>query len=459
MIVNVRPAVSVVAVLVTALSTYASVLAPAFADELSDHRQQLDQYAIVLFPLEMSDGANPDHVEFARQFHNELFASLSAIESIHIIGPQLVVPYSNSDLLDKEIAADLGAENFITVRLDKESRGTELSVRVRTVRAKSGMGSGFNLNVMREARRAAQDLAADVEYFVFPDRGADSADEAVGAKAVLLDFERSDEDRFAALRELARGRMGFDPPRYAPATEQALKGAVALAAVELATQSLDARTRAGVWQTMAGVRDPILIEPLLDAVRSDESRFVRVQAARALDNFARDPRVREELESTATYDTDPRVREAARWSLLTLEARWEERRISAMNEDLDEFERKIEFHKLLESHRLLEPTVDEELFESLVSFAANAAEPKTRWYVWFGLSSMCGPEIVTPMLNRLIDEPDEEARTQMAISLISRFIDEPGVREALVEVKESDGSRLVRMTIEEQLQEHETRTH
>ena len=85
--------------------------------------------------------------------------------------------------------------------------------------------------------------------------------------------------------------------------------------VDLFRRSEDAEVRADVFRNLHGVTDPLLRQPLLDALGGDPSREVRSEAAETLDRYLDDPAVRAALEYAAASDPDKSVREQARESL------------------------------------------------------------------------------------------------------------------------------------------------
>jgi HEAT repeat protein len=428
----------------------ACVVPLAFGDPLqeSDRHWQLDPYAIVVMPLTIAEGVDSQYVQRAETVYEQLVAALAAIPNIHVVDPDRVAPFLDLDLLDFEVAEKLGAANLVKVELEQASHRVGLAVRFRIIEPGVGLGGGVDFGRDADVDSQLQEIARRIEQFLFPERRPDPREEAIAHRAVILDFDRSDEDRYEALWKL--NMVSVLNPDGSPGSALSLYAEVALAAADLGLLSEDPEIRAGVWRTISDVRDPNLIGPLSHALRNDTYFGARVAAAIALNKFSDDAQVRENLQYAARNDPNQYVRERARWSLLSAEERWHEQRHEAMDESLSERDRWLAVGELFENKM----PIDDELRISLVSFANSAKLPKTRLYTWFVLGNMCGPEIVDPMLVALAEEPDEVARQSVAGMLASVFIDEPGVRDALVSAQETDESRLVRKTIEKDLSEY-----
>ena len=79
--------------------------------------------------------------------------------------------------------------------------------------------------------------------------------------------------------------------------------------IAMAQDSTDGSVRADVWRQLSGVKDPSLLQPLLDALSYDEVAEAREEAAETLDEFVEDPLVEAALLQALQTETNDDVRE------------------------------------------------------------------------------------------------------------------------------------------------------
>lgn len=97
----------------------------------------------------------------------------------------------------------------------------------------------------------------------------------------------------------------------------------------LATQPAD--TRASAWNTLGHVANPALVGPLVDSLRHDPDKVVRLAAlASLLANYSADPEVRRAFEEIDREDADPMLRATVRRALYG-PAQWRDDLIAALN--------------------------------------------------------------------------------------------------------------------------------
>ena len=85
--------------------------------------------------------------------------------------------------------------------------------------------------------------------------------------------------------------------------------------IHLARTSENGASRADVWRQMHGVKEPALMEALLDALAHDSFGGAREEAAESLDSFLPDPRVEAALRYAMDHDASAGVRSQAARSL------------------------------------------------------------------------------------------------------------------------------------------------
>lgn len=185
------------------------------------------------------------------------------------------------------------------------------------------------------------------------------------------------ERRLAALQDLVSLRASVPAaptqrlePAAALADPALLRGAIDLAAVAAPAQ------RAEVWRILRGVRQPELIDPLIQSARLDVDATVRVEAVSTLGaGFADDPRVRTELDLVARQDPRPLVRALAQRALTGEEA-WRGYVVAALKDgDLPAAER-LEplFHHLNGGSGGLAEVFDEATIRGFAAALAQARD-------------------------------------------------------------------------------------
>lgn len=117
------------------------------------------------------------------------------------------------------------------------------------------------------------------------------------ARQVALNFQASPEARLMALRALRATN------ERTPEVVQAM--------LNLQASLSDAKLRADIFKQLSGSDSPILKQPLLAALRDDQSPKVREKAAEALLPFINDPSVRTALASAMQNDADEKVQKKA----------------------------------------------------------------------------------------------------------------------------------------------------
>jgi HEAT repeat protein len=266
-----------------------------------------------------------------------------------------------------------------------------------------------------------------------------------------MDASRSEKERFQALNNLRPPTTSGYPQQYID-DGAALGGDVAIVAAQIASESNATGIRAGIWYTMTGVPDPVLIQPLIHSLGNDEVALVRERAALALAIHNYDRGAQAALESAANNDPDLKVRHAARLAASTEEGRQELLRQIIVDIDVPERERRQAIFHRSQLNDVDAGPPDEALIAAMVTFAKTASETRTRQMAWFRLGSMAGPEIVDDLIAALTDEPSETVR-EWIVTALKENMDEPGVRAALENTRLNDTSLLVRSVADRALRD------
>jgi hypothetical protein len=144
-------------------------------------------------------------------------------------------------------------------------------------------------------------------------------------QARVLDHALDPVQRFKALESLRASRAVVVPGPTAPRlTQQAqnIDTETLRGALDLAATAGDPLLRKQVWGALRGVRQPDLIQPLIDVLQLEASDPVRLEAVTTLAmDYADDAKARGALESISKNDSQEIVRRVAQRSL-SGEASW-----------------------------------------------------------------------------------------------------------------------------------------
>lgn len=416
----------------------------------------LDSTAIAVLPVEVRS-TNPTYPQLAEAVYNEFLDQLRKIDGVHVIDPALVKPYSTSSLEPEDIARQLGAATVLKSSVAADPPAYQ--VRYAFVDVRSGKhhisGSmrsfeewGPDDSLDERIREGIAETMESVETGIFPDRRNEIDYEAARAeaKARFLNASLSVEDRLVALNALRPGfRFGY-PLRYVDGGAT-LTGDIAIAAAQLATESNDPIVRSTIWQSMIGVGDPNLVDPLLHALANDVDARVRTRAAAALAVHKDAPGVREALDNAMEQDPEWRVRTAAHLAMATRDEQRAALRLTVMDTTLPESERRTALGNLSMMDHNDPVLLDTALAISMVELAKTSTSPRTRRLIWLSLGQMGGAAVVEPLIEAMSSEPDEIMR-EVLVDALSKLIDDPGVRDALAKAQSNDRSPLVRAAAE-----------
>jgi hypothetical protein len=277
---------------------------------------------------------------------------------------------------------------------------------------------------------------------------------------VFLDTSLTDRERLLGLRAVresrvlaaARGTRGRVVPRGEGIGDKAqiYSGSIVVAAVQIGLESEDESIRHHIWFTMAGVGDLYLVAPLLQSLKNDDDVWVRAQAATTLADFLDEPGVRSGLDYARVHDTEKMVRKAANLSMLS-DAEKQEYWKAIVLSPTESDQARMSALNDLQHHYTDAGPLDDALMQRGIALGTRSSDPDVRKGIWWSLSKNGDPIIVGPMLQLLSEDPDERVRESMLVFLSMRFIEEPGVREAIEEVQTKDSSPLVRKKAEKVL--------
>lgn len=285
----------------------------------------------------------------------------------------------------------------------------------------------------------------------FPERTPDRQQVLAEARTTFLNTNLSDTERLDALSILTPPRSGGPTrPYHDPIS---LRGAVAIAAVQLAGSAADPEVRAAIWHTMASVDDPESVQPLLHALQYDDAERVRVAAARALRYILDTPGVRDALEDALAYDSSQRVRLEIQ-DVLQSDADRDASLIAvALDTTAKEYDRVRALARLRHDEFLDPMPLSDDVIVSMIALAETSRSASIRRRVWFYLGDFFGDEgtyLIDSMLEALGREPDESVRENL-VGALGRHLEHAGVRGALEHIATDDESPLLRKSARESL--------
>lgn len=458
---------------VTGLVFFASVLAAQNYPAAVDGQDlALDQFTVVVLPIEILT-SEPKAPALAEDVYNEFLGQLSSIEGLYVLGRGSVVGFAESKLSPVEIARQLGAAFVVSgnivvnqgayyAQLDLShaqgggsSSNTALLAFLNpehtqlTITASDG--TPIELSPEDLIRQSVRRMAENISEWLFPPPPRDRDQVRAETGARFLDTSLSDRDRLDALSELTPGSRPngtfFDG-------DKTLQTQVVVAAVQMAEMSENPAVRRHIWRHMAGVEDAYLIEPMIYALQNDTDDGVREEAAKALKSFLDEPRVRDALDYTSANNSSEVVRSAARSVTLSDEEQRAEYAAILLDEKQSDSDRSEALSRLRWGYQgkdWLTPELTPELTAAMVRLARNAQDARIRRSVWSSLRVSEDPELITPMLEALAVDQNEQVREEVVQALHRHHLDEPGIREALEAALPDEQSPLVRKRLEEAL--------
>ncbi len=424
----------------------------------------LDNTALAVLPLEVLS-TDPRAPSVAAAINEAILSRLSSIAGLNVVASDSVLPFAHSPLAPEEIARVLGVGTVLKGSLQIRDRHWGLYLqqidahdgeRIWTsgsqlprVARDGGLYAVGGIDFDARLQELASGVAEDVEKTFFPERTPDRQQAMAKGQVTFLNSGLSDSERLDALQELWPF-VGNAASWYRDQRSEALSGAVAVAAAQIAIDANDSSVRAGVWRQMAGVGDPYLIQPLLYSLANDDSERVRRQAAKTLRDFLDEPGVQDALEYAGENDTSEWLRSEIRFSMLSEEEQQEEFLMTALDTTKTERERLLALTRLHYDARFTRRALSDDVIIAMAQLARSSDSPPTRLRVWSHLEKTGDTYLVPPMAEALATDPDEEVRATVARGL-GEFLGYPGVREDLEEALLNDTSPLVRKAADEAL--------
>lgn len=424
----------------------------------------LDNTTLAVLPLEVLS-TDPRAPSVAAAINEAILSRLSSIAGLNVVASDSVLPFADSTLAPEEIARVLGVGTVLKGSLQIRDRHWGVSLQqidaqdgelfgnsswqLPRVARDGGLYAVGGIDFDARLQRLASSVAEGVEKKFFPERTPDRQQAMAKGQATLLNSGLSDSERLDALQEIWP-LLGNAASWYRDKRSEALSGAVAVAAAQIAIDANDPGIRAEVWRQMAGVGDPYLIQPLLYSLANDDSERVRKQAAKTLKDFLDEPVVQDALEYAGENDASEWVRSEIRFSMLSEAEQQEEFLMTALDTTKTERERLLALTRLYYDSRFTRRTLSDEVIIAMAQLARSSNSPRTRRHVWSHLGKTGDTYLVPPMAEALATDPDEEVRATVARGL-GEFLGYPGVREDLEEALLNDTSPLVRKAAEEAL--------
>jgi hypothetical protein len=372
--------------------------------------------------------------------HEALLGLLSTLDGINVIAGDPVAAFEGTGLSPFEIARALGAGSVLTLELS----GLTPSCNARMSDAASGARI-FGATRFPDPGRIepnewdgfARGIAMSVNQAIL----MDEAQIARQAYEMVLNPALPDRQRASALSSLEPGR-GTHP--------ELIDSAILAAAIQLGTASADPSARESVWNSLRGLKDPELMQPLLFSLGYDDFADVRREAAMALHHFADEPEVRAALQQAIEQDPSQQreqpccilsVREAAERALMSdAELRASIER-TIMNAALPADSR-IAPLRASPDGRVMAFPLNAALTRSVFEIGL-ASSAENRAFAWFLLSrGPVNPEFVPTLLDDLANHADILVRSNAA-SALGRYIDDPDVAAALERAAAEDTAERV----------------
>jgi len=185
-------------------------------------------------------------------------------------------------------------------------------------------------------------------------------------------------------------------------------------------------------------------------LKNDDDVWVRAQAAMTLVDFLNEAGVRDALDYARVNDPEKMVRKAANFSMLSKSERQENLKATLLDPSESDWDRWTAIGALQRDYRDAEP-FDEEFMLTAIALAKSSRDPRVRRGIWRNMGNTGDPMVVGPLLLALRDDRDERVRESVVYALGLRFIEEPGVREAVEGARDGDPSPLVRKKAEQVL--------
>ena len=430
-------------------AAWAQQAVPTEAEEAAGGVAAIDPQAVAILPASVPAG-DPSQKGIANFMNAELRRQIATINGVRLLSPATTAAYAQSSLSPFEIGETLGAATLIRVTVRPGLQGILISIAVRDTRSSelkiwtSGYARMGDIPApINRIQHAVAAVREAVEFRGNAERQAYRVAMEEVVRPIFLDTTRTDQERMHALSVLAPPRYGVGEVLSYPDDGEVLSGQVAIAAGRIAMESDVAGVRQSIWQTMAGVRDPVIVKPLLDALADDPEASVRVAAAQALVAHLDEPGVRDALATARKVDEDQDVREIAQAALTSPRLLFDEHRATFMDASLPSVQRLGGLSALMVIHGMNPIPVDHVLLDAIADYASSAPDPWTRVSAWQQYTKLADADGIGPLAAALEFDESAIVRERLVMEL-NNFIGNPGVAELITNTCNNDTSKHVR---------------
>lgn len=434
---------------------------PARSFEVTPQDLALDRYAVAVLPLKIVSD-DPSASEFAGAVYEALVDELLSIDGVYVVDSGLVLPYSGSDLSPTEIARVVGVGNVVSGEISTHDDLWTLGLEYRDARGgerpgsstswarfkRVGPGESEGLPDLVEVRDRVAEFTEYIGTSLFPELRPDQQQVIAEMQAKILDASLSDAERVTAVDAMPHVRNASSS--YVEARSQAFSGSVASALAQIATGSDNARLRLRIWTALSDVDDPNLISPLLVSLETDPNDAVRIEAALRLTETFRDaPGVQGALDYAVNNDPSEGVRKSIRFATLS-EADQEQVLRATILDSSAPYNERVSALQKFQFNDGAYRDLGREIVVLMVDMARSADTPRARYRVWVNLTRTEDPYVVEPLIEELEAASSDDMKT-LAVRVLGRFLDYPGVRGALEQVAARDASMKIRQMASEAL--------
>ena len=268
----------------------------------NDPLVSLDDRALAVLPVEFLTD-DPQAISVAETAYTAVLNELAKIEGLEVLSRESVMAYADSELSPSEIGRQLEITHVLESFIRRNARTFEFTVQYVDARSgrqswdTGGMIAFADLEGVLDPTLFLEHMESDgIESKLYPDdllelllsHLVDNVENTLSPKppeeprdpqeviventAIFLDTSRGLRERMDAFGELwlsGRTEVGRE---------------IVVAAVDIVRSSDSVYLRKTVWQQLAHVDDPYLVDPLLQSLATDSHWLVRLEAAKALIN-------------------------------------------------------------------------------------------------------------------------------------------------------------------------------
>ncbi|MCA9076123.1 MAG: HEAT repeat domain-containing protein [Planctomycetaceae bacterium] len=243
-------------------------------------------------------------------------------------------------------------------------------------------------------------------------------------QSVVLDSQASESQRLQALREL----------RFADGDGRSHEVVVAM--LGLASETSDTRVRADIYRQLDEVKNPIMVEPLLESLANSSDSEVREEAAESLGGFATRADVREALQTTTDHDQSSSVRQQAQASLMR-GAEVQELQQVITSADTSEMQKLVALRQIRFMPHDDGESRSHAVIVAIIDVARSTNRSDVRADIFRQLDGVTDPVLQPVLLEALTSDPSSEVRSEAAETL-AHYTSAPEVVAALQKAAAED---------------------